>query len=250
MPYRSDGNITPTGRLITSEPQIQNLPGTLAYELEMAGTWRTWPMSSTKVVPLEATSHMIDAMRAVENKDGSFAEMFEAAVKAAPEMYAKPIYMYQRKGTTTWVGCEKGTYDQFKNHQLFRTRHLQGMATPLKVWEGEMPESNGKTNYTAILYTDDMTEGMTIARSEYPDRVRYEADQVRWLIGQIAERPCIVDYDSEKHSGYKGQKEWFTAEDIKKAWLAGAKAKHAPCCFQAEDPAEEEAAKYLKSIQE
>ncbi len=72
----------------------------------------------------------------------------------------------------------------------------------LSVWEGPMPESNGKTNYTAILHKGDISEGITIARSEYPDRVRYEADEARWLIGERAERPYILDYDADKHSGY------------------------------------------------
>lgn len=70
------------------------------------------------------------------------------------------------------------------------------------VWFGSMPESNGKTNWTAILHRGDITEGFTIARSEYHDRVRYEADLVRWCIGELAERPCILDYDSKMHSGY------------------------------------------------
>jgi len=247
---KDDGNITPSGRRITSEPQIQNLPGTPAYELEMAGTWRTWPMSSTKVVPFEATRHMIDAMIAVENKDGSFAEMFEAAVKASPEMYTKPIYMYQRKGLKSWVVCERTMFEDLKkNEHLFRVRVLQGMAAPLKVWEGQMPESNGKTNYTAILYTDDIMDGITIERSEYPDRVRYEADRFRHMIGQRDEAPCISEYDTDKHSGYKGPKVWFTAEDIKAAWLAGANL-YQGCMGQCADPDEEDAEKYLKSIQE
>lgn len=79
----------------------------------------------------------------------------------------------------------------------------------LTVWEGPMPESNGKSNFTAILkrkdggtFLEEMTNGFTIARSEYPDRVRYEADCVRWLIGELAEEPFICDYDSNKHSGY------------------------------------------------
>lgn len=246
---KDDGNITPSGRRITSEPQIQNLPGTPAYELEMAGTWRTWPMSSTKVVPFEATRHMIDAMRAVEDKDGSFAEMFEAAVKASPEMYTKPIYMYQRKGMVSWIVCDFLTMQEFKQKpHLFRTRRLEGMAKALKVWEGSMPESNGKSNYTAILYTDDIMDGITIERSEYPDRVRYEADRVRHLIGQRDERPFILDYDANKHSGYKGPREWFTAEDIKAAWVSGAEA------YFGEDgmpsPTPQDAEKYLKSIQE
>lgn len=78
----------------------------------------------------------------------------------------------------------------------------------LTVWEGSMPESNGKSNFTAILMRkggtlfNPLTDGFTIARSEYPDRVRYEADCVRWLIGELKEKPCITDYDADKHSGY------------------------------------------------
>jgi hypothetical protein len=72
----------------------------------------------------------------------------------------------------------------------------------LAVWYGAMPESNGKTNWTAILHKGDLAEGHTIDRSEYPDRVRYEADCVRYLIGELPERPWILDYDADKHSGY------------------------------------------------
>lgn len=82
---------------------------------------------------------------------------------------------------------------------------LKASSTPTKlsVWEGPMPESNGKTNFTAILCRDgDITSGMTIARSEYPGRVRYEADCVRWLLGELPDKPFICDYDDKKHSGY------------------------------------------------
>lgn len=77
----------------------------------------------------------------------------------------------------------------------------------LAVWYGSMPESNGKTNWTAILYRKNpgiiMGWPFTIGRSEYPDRVRYQADIVRYLIGELEEPPFILDYDSDKHSGYK-----------------------------------------------
>ncbi|MDX3986886.1 MAG: hypothetical protein QHC88_16685 [Achromobacter sp.] len=72
----------------------------------------------------------------------------------------------------------------------------------LAVWYGSMPESNGKKNWTAILYRKD--EGLmggvniTIDRSEYPDRVRYEADRLRFLIGEIDKEPWILDYDADK----------------------------------------------------
>lgn len=89
-----------------------------------------------------------------------------------------------------------------------RTRPAQTEQPALTVWEGAMPESNGKSNFTAILMRkggklfNSMSEGMAIARSEYPDRVRYEADCVRWLIGELKRKPCITDYDADKHSGY------------------------------------------------
>lgn len=72
----------------------------------------------------------------------------------------------------------------------------------LSVWYGPMPESNGKSNFTAILHRGDLVEGHTIARSEYPDRIRYEADRVRYLIGELSECPNVLDYDGNKHSGY------------------------------------------------
>jgi hypothetical protein len=83
------------------------------------------------------------------------------------------------------------------------------LATPsapeLTVWYGPMPESNGRSNFTAILMRKggDMANGHTIDRSEYPDRVRYEADRVRYLVGELPDKPCILDYDAEKHSGYE-----------------------------------------------
>ena len=82
----------------------------------------------------------------------------------------------------------------------------------LAVWYGAMPESNGKSNFTVILYRKDgkVYDGITIDRSEYPDRVRYEADRMRYLIGEISEEPDILDYDADKHSGYH-ESAWFNA---------------------------------------
>lgn len=79
---------------------------------------------------------------------------------------------------------------------------------PLTVWYGPMPESNGKSNFTAILMRKggSITDGITIDRSEYPDRVRYEADRIRYLIGEITQSPFILDYDADLHSGYAAKK--------------------------------------------
>lgn len=87
-----------------------------------------------------------------------------------------------------------------------RAAMLQGAdgKPELTVWYGAMPESNGKTNWTAILHRKGQKpwEGITIDRSEYPDRVRYEADRVRHLIGELADEPDILAYDADAHSGY------------------------------------------------
>lgn len=79
-------------------------------------------------------------------------------------------------------------------------------AASLAVWYGSMPESNGKTNWTAILHRkgEPIWDGacITIDRSEYPERVRYEADRMRHLIGELEQEPDILAYDADKHSGY------------------------------------------------
>lgn len=76
----------------------------------------------------------------------------------------------------------------------------------MEVWYGSMPESNGKSNFSATLRRKGAslfdTNCYTFARSEYPDRVRYEADSMRFLIGEIDKEPFILDYDADKHSGY------------------------------------------------
>jgi hypothetical protein len=75
----------------------------------------------------------------------------------------------------------------------------------LTVWYGKMPESNGRENWTASLHRKGGSihlDGFCFARSEYADRVRYEADRMRWIIGELAEKPDILAYDADMHSGY------------------------------------------------
>ena len=80
----------------------------------------------------------------------------------------------------------------------------------LQVWFGSMPESNGKANWTAILHKGDLAEGFTLARSEYKDRVRYDADKVRYLLGELTEEPWILDYDGNLivHDNDERYAEW------------------------------------------
>ena len=84
----------------------------------------------------------------------------------------------------------------------------------LQVWYGSMPESNGKANWTAILHRGDVFEvSHTFARSEYKDRVRYEADCVRYLIGEIDKKPYILDYDGNliEHANDEEYAKWERA---------------------------------------
>ncbi|MEB8022802.1 DUF551 domain-containing protein [Raoultella ornithinolytica] len=97
-----------------------------------------------------------------------------------------------------------------KGWNACRAAMLQGKAEPvslhpeLSVWYGSMPESNGKINWTAILHRkgECLSTGITIELSEYPERVRYEADRVRHIIGELKEEPDILAYDADEHSGY------------------------------------------------
>jgi hypothetical protein len=63
---------------------------------------------------------------------------------------------------------------------------------PLTVVYRKMPESCGRNNWVALL--------RGIDRSEYPYRVRYAADCVRHIIGELAEKPFILDYDSDERT--------------------------------------------------
>lgn len=108
---------------------------------------------------------------------------------------------------------EGAEYGEVEREIITHIATIAGTPSPvpaqpaLTVWEGVMPESNGKSNFTAILHRKDakgfdIYDGYTIAQSEYPDRVRYEADCVRHLIGELSEQPEFWNYDADKHSGY------------------------------------------------
>lgn len=79
-------------------------------------------------------------------------------------------------------------------------------APELTVFYGAMPESNGKSNFTATLMRKGAslfdTNQYTFSQSEYPDRVRYDADSMRYLIGELEVAPDLHDYDGDKHSSY------------------------------------------------
>jgi hypothetical protein len=156
-------------------------------------------------------------------------QCYRAMIAAAPSparLNQSPVApMPEQEGSIAqksfWAGYEaarldpsscniRNSWNEFKASEQFARLNppADGVApTQLTVWFGPMPESNGKSNYTAILHRvgECMSEGITIHRSEYPDRARYEADEVRYLLGELTGKPCILDYDADKHSGYTTQ---------------------------------------------
>lgn len=121
---------------------------------------------------------------------------------------ADPRALPRRK---EWISGQQYSYVLLENVEAMvdeacRAAMLQGAdgKPELTVWYGAMPETNGKTNWTAILHRkgECLSTGITIDRSEYPERVRYEADRIRHLIGELADEPDILSYDADAHSGY------------------------------------------------
>ena len=143
-------------------------------------------------------------------------ELYEGALRIGDKLYrhAQPALVPDKMTYQDGVlfvlnndmsSIERGTV-AMRAWNACRAAMLQGAdgKPELTVWYGAMPETNGKTNWTAILHREGQHpwEGITIDRSEYPDRVRYEADRMRHLIGELADEPDILAYDAEAHSGY------------------------------------------------
>lgn len=85
---------------------------------------------------------------------------------------------------------------------------IQALADRIRpaVWCGPMPESNGRQNWSVIVYRSGKSilfgDHYCVYRSEYPDRARFEADSLRYVLGLIDKRPDTLNYDGELHSGY------------------------------------------------
>lgn len=86
-----------------------------------------------------------------------------------------------------------------------------GQQHKLKVRLVHMPESNGKNNWTVLLSRESyggmlgsIASGYCVARSEYYDRMRYEVDRLRFLIGETDVEPFILDYDPHITEPLKG----------------------------------------------
>jgi len=171
-------------------------------------------------LPIDPTEAMVQAgIDSGKSKPFSYASCFRAMLAAAPQQSLAPAADCPAcNGHGLIGGCFGQTPESYEEvsiaceecdgtGKVAAEGQVSAAAPALSVWYGAMPESNGKSNFTAILNRKDakgfdVFGGFTIARSEYPERVRYEADCVRYLIGEIEKEPFILDYDADKHSGY------------------------------------------------
>jgi hypothetical protein len=92
-----------------------------------------------------------------------------------------------------------------------RQRHSAQPAVPLTVRLASYPESNGKRNWTAMFARSQPWDGLigsaggiTIAHGEYWNRVAYEAERARFLLGQRTTEPWILEYSGD----IKTPEEW------------------------------------------
>lgn len=137
----------------------------------------------------------------VQEEDWEWADLLAAAEAVTEEQYGAARNPQELVGEVVEIDGgddEEGPHAWVALHhqvELGMALYAAPQSPKLEVWFGPMPESNGKTNWTAILHTGDITSGFTIARSEFKDRVRYDADSVRHMIGELPDRPDILAYD-------------------------------------------------------
>lgn len=166
-----------------------------------AATRHAEPEDELAPIPWQS---VVQAIRAVDAEAARRGEMFpqhadeQREDRAAARRVVEKIEWYAQHG-----GAVAEKLDAWPRADV-RASH----APQLAVSFGPMPESNGKSNFTARLIRKGSSrlsgfeDGITIACSEYPDQVRYKADCLRYLIGELAQKPSILDYDGDKHSGY------------------------------------------------
>lgn len=109
----------------------------------------------------------------------------------------------------------------------------------LTVVVASYPETNGKRNWTALLRRADdpgfrglvgNAGGIPLARGELWNRVAYAAECAKYLIGERATEPFVLDYgdDKETPEGWPGEKGRRTRREDGAASSGGAAGDSAP----------------------
>ncbi|MCY1166931.1 hypothetical protein D9M73_68850 [compost metagenome] len=172
---------------------MTNTPNDEPSELDVESQF-----SSEAAVPVELARAVAGPRAAgVAPQAPDFSAMAIKLIRTADQLHAA----YGHLPSNEWPGPPKILVSDLREVAAALAAQPPAADQPrLTVWYGKMPESCGRTNWTAILYSANKSKSYTIARSEYPHRVRYEADRVRALIGEIPESPFILDYDADERT--------------------------------------------------
>lgn len=204
------GNVGPVGPLkhLSKEAlEAAEQPGDLSEWADMQ--FLLWDAQRRAgITDAQITQAMIEKLAV--NKRRSWPEPKDGEprlhIKEQPAPVVPDAYVRDERGRMMLNGVCEPKIGFGAGWNACRAAMLQGAdgKPHLTVWYGSMPETNGKTNWTAILHRkgECLSTGITVCRSEYPDRVRYEADRMRHLIGDLADEPNILAYDADAHSGY------------------------------------------------
>lgn len=117
---------------------------------------------------------------------------------------------YSYAGAPKQVAGVERTFGYWQTHPEHEPLGDHSMV-PLTVRLTSFPESNGKRNWTALLVRKEKWDGLigncggiTIERGELWNRVAYEAERARFLIGERDTEPFILDYGDD----IKTPEEW------------------------------------------
>ena len=114
--------------------------------------------------------------------------------------------------------CESQMQDQIEGaiseNDRLRAEVEALQKTQLTVRLTSFPETNGRRNWTALLVRKHPWDGLigncggiTVAHGELWNRVAYEAERAKFLIGERPDEPFILDYgdDIETPDQWKGE---------------------------------------------
>ncbi len=161
--------------------------------------------------------------------DGTYATAYYTAdqVLAPGPAARQPVEPQRPKGMTNinsrlsfnhgWVACERHHGIRTGKTEVAdegKTAAAAQVLPRLAVRVVSYPESNGKRNWTALLTREAKwgglignSGGVTLARGELWNRVAYEAERARFLLGQRDTEPFILDYgdDIQTPEEWKGE---------------------------------------------
>lgn len=132
--------------------------------------------------------------------------------QAMPKSDGQAVYQIMFDGVFQDVdSSEYQREDMLEKRILFTTTQpstdISELQPRLTVRLTSFPESNGKRNWTALLMRTESFDGLigsaggiSLAHSELWNRVAYEAERAKYLIGERDNEPDILDYGDDIHT--------------------------------------------------